>query len=1385
MGLLARVARLVRKCRRRDEHDGRIQLDGRTRRFETMEPRRMLAADLLQVGAVFTEADLGSDLQGDTFEVTFEGGAPGTQLTRLVIDGDQDDVGFGEGDVFFDNLPGGFGADNSFPFTLLQLNTANPDATVQASITDGQSQLVLDLTGFQAGDKLLFSVDVDEVEDFDPDSRDLDLINEGFDPITSGVEFQGSRFTAQFSAPHYHAAGGTGEFRNRYDDALAATNLDLPADNDGGLRDRRDGVVVTVEQQPLPISIAGTVFLDHDLNLQQDPAETGLADVELSLWKQEGAQYQATGHTTHTDEVGNYEFGFDLNLLPGTYQVREVQPPGLYSVGAIAGTVAGRPTGVVAASEPNRLSEIAMPLGGERAINYDFAEARPAALSGYVFHDRNDDGRRDQGEEGLANVIVDLVPVDTIAAQAAVRSVTDSTGYYEATGLAPGTYRVVEVQQPTGFFDGLDSPGRVDGQLRGTAVNPGDSLEEVLLRGGDVGVEYNFGELAPVSLSGAVHLSTADGDCFSDGMLHPPLADVVIRLLDGSGTLVAETMTDASGEYRFEQLMPGEYSLMEVTPQGLLDGSGQVGTVLGSPRGRLTSSNQISAIVLASGQHGTGYDFCEHAPGSLSGYVYHDANHNGVMDGQEVGLGGAVVTLLDADRRVVAQDRTSSDGFYRFDGLAAGEYTIREQQPEGWLDGLDAAGTIQGAVVGRAENPGDRISDIQLRYGEQGVHYDFGELAPVKIGGFVYHDRNNNGIRDADEEGIGGAQLRVIPVAAQAPQEAVNIVSSADGMYMTGMIAPGRYRIVQVAQPEGYFDGLDSAGTVNGQPQGSALNPGDAIESIELGSGETGMDFNFGELRPASIAGSVHLSDGNGVCFQDGSQHLPVAGAELFLLNEFEETVASTTTDSRGEYRFDNLLPGSYTVVEQTPAGLLDGGERVGRIAGRTVGEVVGDDRIGGIVLLAGDQATSFDFCEHAPGSLSGYVYHDANHNGVMDGQEVGLGGAVVTLLDADRRVVAQDRTSSDGFYRFDGLAASEYTIREQQPEGWLDGLDAAGTIQGAVVGRAENPGDRISDIQLRYGEQGVHYDFGELAPVKIGGFVYHDRNNNGIRDADEEGIGGAQLRVIPVAAQAPQEAVNIVSSADGMYMTGMIAPGRYRIVQVAQPEGYFDGLDSAGTVNGQPQGSALNPGDAIESIELGSGETGMDFNFGELRPASIAGLVHADLDGDCLLDDGEQPIAGVQIELLDEDGQVVATTRTGADGRYLLDGLRPGRYHIREVQPAGFFQAESAEGDLRFVEVASRRPPCGLQLLRGTTRDTLGLRFPGRTSAGDSPGSRSGECDRASRWRSHGRRHAHRRRRARTAERIDRRSDYGRAGSTRSLSQRRHHDHDRQRRVL
>ena len=154
------------------------------------------------MGAVYLEPASGDDGSANLIQVTFEGVRPGTQLTQLVINGDKDQNGkYSSGEIFFDTAAGGQGVFASSALKVVQSTGFNVNSV---QVVDGGQQLVFNLSGFVAGDKLVFSVDVDEVQFVDPTDGSIDV-----NAVVEGNEFQRSIITGSFTAPHFQDASGS------------------------------------------------------------------------------------------------------------------------------------------------------------------------------------------------------------------------------------------------------------------------------------------------------------------------------------------------------------------------------------------------------------------------------------------------------------------------------------------------------------------------------------------------------------------------------------------------------------------------------------------------------------------------------------------------------------------------------------------------------------------------------------------------------------------------------------------------------------------------------------------------------------------------------------------------------------------------------------------------------------------------------------------------------------------------------------------------------------------------------------------------------------------------------------------------------------------------
>ena len=104
------------------------------------------------------------------------------------------------------------------------------------------------------------------------------------------------------------------------------------------------------------------------------------------------------------------------------------------------------------------------------------------------------------------------------------------------------------------------------------------------------------------------------------------------------------------------------------------------------------------------------------------------------------------------------------------------------------------------------------------------------------LGGYVYLDVNNNGIKDAAE-----LALPNIPVTL-AGEVSMTVPTDANGWYEFRDIPPGQYDVLET-QPAAFVDGKDTAG----EPlYGHVAN--DTFYDMQLPSQTVAMHYNFGEM---------------------------------------------------------------------------------------------------------------------------------------------------------------------------------------------------------------------------------------------------------------------------------------------------------------------------------------------------------------------------------------------------------------------------------------------------------------------------------------------------------------------------------------------------------
>ncbi|QDU89881.1 Serine-aspartate repeat-containing protein D precursor [Pirellulimonas nuda] len=1103
--------------------------------FEQMEPRQMLAGDGIAppqvlLGSVYFENDTGQDQEGDVIQVSFVGGAAGTTLDRLVISGDKQGDGLSTGDVIFDTADGGLG-----DFGAVGLSVLSHDGFTITSMTvvDGGSQIIFTFDGFEAGEKFAFTLDADEAQYVDGDSIDVNSIVEG-------GEFQRSIMTGEFTAPDYDKLTLTGQywdaFDTRRDDAESATG--------------------------------GSLALPRD------------------------------SYSTH-DVYVNFVSAVD-------------------KTNRTAGAVAYAPQ---------------VPL---------------ATLSGYVYHDRSDDGSFDRDtEEPIPGVTVELL--DAEGNPTGRTTTTDANGFYEFRELQPGKYGVREFQ-PADYFDGKDTPGTHGGVAASEAAGVVDRITGAMLGFGDNGLEYNFGELLAGSIAGRVGASNGP-DCNFDNP-DIPLEGVRIDLLDQNGAFIRSTTTDSQGRYKFEGLKPGSYQVKEHQPEGYYDGGERAGTAGGQ-----VSNDLITAIAIGSAVNAVNYDFCEKVGADLSGYVYHDRSDDGVYDPSETPIAGVTLKLLRSDGTDTGQRAvTNSQGYYQFTNLDAGSYCVMEVHPDGWLDGKDTAGSHGGEAdpaVGA-----DMICEIALNFGDDAVNYNFGELLPGSIAGRVHVDLDGDCEYVPGEQLLSGVKIDLLDGDGNFIR---STTTNAQGEYIFTGLRPGKFQ-VREHQPEGYYDGGENVGTAGG----TANN--DWIVGINLGSDQDAVRYDFCEKLGANLSGYVYHDRSDDGVFDTTESPIPDVLLKL-LRGDGTDTGLRATTNAQGYYEFTNLDAGKYTVMEVQPAAYYDGKDTPGTTGG-AADTTVGGDMISQIMLAYGDNSLRNNFGELLAASIAGRVHASTGPDCDFDNPEILLAGVKIDLLDANGNFIRSTTTNELGQYSFTGLRPGTYQVFEHQPTDYYDGGERAGTAGGDVTN------DRVTGITLGSEQAAVNYDFCEKVGADLSGYVYHDRSDDGVYDPTETPIAGVTLKLL--RSDGTDTGQRAVTNSQGYYRFTNLDAGSYCVMEV-HPDGWLDGKDTAGSHGGEADPAV--GADMICEITLNFGDDAVNYNFGELLPGSIAGRAHADLDGDCEYDPGEQLLSGVKIDLLDGDGNFIRSTTTDIKGEYSFTDLRPGKYQVREHQPTGYYDGGEKAG--------------------------------------------------------------------------------------------------------
>lgn len=882
-------------------------------------------------------------------------------------------------------------------------------------------------------------------------------------------------------------------------------------------------------------------------------------------------------------------------------------------------------------------------------------------ISGEIWTDANANGTRETAlgnHEGAAiGFTVELRANDGSLLES---TTTNEYGRYHLYPDQFGTFRV-RLAPPSSVLPTTPS-------TRYVTRDPGDVTPDVV----DFGIA-----VAAEGIAGRVRF----GDSWNSNA-----SNVTVHLFDAddTSTPLDDDVTGPTGQFNFESLLPDDYLLRVLPPDG---------------------STPLDRIVTASAD-GTPYQEITLSPGGNEPtvFVYVDENGNGAADSGE-GLPGVSVAFdLGSCGNVVDVKETGGDGFAPSDLVFPSGGCARITG--GLSEGLSPA----------------RPDGVIL------APYD-GGIVPVEIvaDGTVilrpFWDVNGNDELDTQEpllldqiSVIPPPELELFPLDSDlilrgpAGSYQLNVSPPATGLAWSPVVAiipPQSQSILEVPivfenQLSGEVVGPNS-GAVSGltielrdadntliattttgvapvsQPGGRSYTPPPAATG-----GPAAVPFTFTDVAPGSYTVRIANPPSNMATSPAEISFDPANGGSVRLrLNPIDTVSGVVYWDHDYDGRRDGGEPGAsfYDVVLLNDAGLPE--QQVTPAAdGSFVFTGLQPDVQYALTVPALYQEiggfTISNWLSAAPGwfergalshAMIGIGHYDSeNPNSLALGQVYvpdvgGVAGATVAYYqlqgnagfcnDPNATILGETTTDSNGRYALPLTFVPIDTVRY-----CLVVLQAPGLVQDDLTVTAlaaaffQHESGRIdiyraiSDADIRMRPVTVNaYTGGAQAPLNthtLSWSAFRDDNLNGMWDDDEFPLPGVRLEADAETDTSGLNGAGILALADGERLLSITAPAGYTPVGPAERSVWIAGSD-------------------VDLPPIGFAQDGI-----------VSGVLFADKDGDGWLSGtgNEFGLPDVSITL---DGPVVTTTVTAANGRFSLANLPDGTYTVSADLPAGY----------------------------------------------------------------------------------------------------------------
>jgi len=579
-------------------------------------------------------------------------------------------------------------------------NTDNSGKTALFTLTDGENKTDIDMglypTVVNLGDRVWLDIDGNGIQDSNE--------KEGVANVTVKLYQEDATFVSEtktLSSGQYLFRNLTpGNYYVVFDipDTYKVTpktqgnnkSNDSDADSTSGktavftLLAGRDDKTIDMGLYQEGTKVGDKVFYDTNKNGIQDQGESGVADVEVTLYS---ANDNKVVSTTKTATSGIYLFE---NVIPGEYYIIFTAPAG-YTISESGKGTPETDSNPDASGKTENFTLVA----GTQDSTIDMGVYQNVVSFGdKVFLDTNHNGLQDAGEQGVRDINVTIFSANSAFSKSML---TDENGNYLFTHLPAGEYSVEFKDIPYGHLitekDVNNNQNDLD-DSDGFIENERIITEVALLTPGTNDLSWDLGIYKTVCLPGKSVLGNLVWEDFNkDGVQdigERGVANVIVTLFNNDTDEKVESVkTDENGLYEFAHVDPNfNYYVQFTVPAGfVVSPQDQDVDTIDSDA---DATGKTDVITLIADQINSTVDMgIYHEGATIGDRVFFDELNgvsNGIQDAEEQGAFDVKVTLYTMDGIEVKSTRTNASGEYHFTNVPKGRYTVGfSELPAGYI----------------------------------------------------------------------------------------------------------------------------------------------------------------------------------------------------------------------------------------------------------------------------------------------------------------------------------------------------------------------------------------------------------------------------------------------------------------------------------------------------------------------------------------------------------------------------------------------------------------------------------------------------------------------------------------------------------------------------